>query len=89
MTLASVGYPGPPPGPSQLILASTVSNLFHDPFDSWGLPKNYILHGFTVAFDHCARFRLWDEFERTGNGFFEPLPGLPEGDEIVLPDRIL
>lgn len=55
--------------------------LIHNPLEARAIAEDHALHGPVILFDHRAQSRLRRQPHRSGNGFLEPLPGLPEGHE--------
>ena len=64
------------------------SKLIRDPSEVRGLAQDHARHGPVIPFDHRAQFRMRNQSHPSGNGFFEPLPGLPERDQVVVPNRV-
>lgn len=62
--------------------------LFHGPSEIRDIAEYHALHGLVIPFSTVRSSCCGTQSHRSGDGFLEPFPSLPERDEMMGPDRI-
>ena len=65
-----------------------VPQPIHDPSERRRVARDHVAHGPIIPRDHLVQFGLRNQPQRSRNRLLETLSGLPEGNEIVAPDRV-